>query len=184
MRAGEVEAGRLAGPRRLKGAGCPRDPKEERARRHVAGERRCHKPLPPQLCVCRGGRGGGAQGSPGPGRFVLQDSGDSAPCKPLCRVLPVGVRTLGHRDSEASAPSIFSLRYWSPPEWGGEEKAVGSNPADRQPRFAIRAPGSNSPTPSGASPLAPSPSPGIQLGQSHRKKLAAPRQVAAPTLRA
>lgn len=58
MRAGEVEAGRLAGPRRLKGAGCPRDPKEERARRHVAGERRCHKPLPPQLCVCRGGGGG------------------------------------------------------------------------------------------------------------------------------
>lgn len=57
MRAGEVEAGRLAGPRRLKGAGCPRDPKEERARRHVAGERRCHKPLPPQLCVCRGGGG-------------------------------------------------------------------------------------------------------------------------------
>ena len=139
----------------------------------------------PLSCVCvGGGRGGGAQGSPGPGRFVLQDSGDSAPCKPLCRVLPVGVRTLGHRDSEASAPSIFSLRYWSPPEWGGEEKAVGSNPADRQPRFAIHAPGSNSPTPSGASPLAPSPSPGIQLGQSHRKKLAAPRQVAAPTLRA
>lgn len=139
----------------------------------------------PLSCVCVGvGGEGGAQGSPGPGRFVLQDSGDSAPCKPLCRVLPVGVRTLGHRDSEASAPSIFSLRYWSPPEWGGEEKAVGSNPADRQPRFAIRAPGSNSPTPSGASPLAPSPSPGIQLGQSHRKKLAAPRQVAAPTLRA
>lgn len=70
----------------------------------------------PLSCVCVGvGGEGGAQGSPGPGRFVLQDSGDSAPCKPLCRVLPVGVRTLGHRDSEASAPSIFSLRYWSPP---------------------------------------------------------------------
>ena len=116
----------------------------------------------------------GAQGSPGPDRLVPQDSGDPAPREPPCRVLSLGARTLGRRDSEAPTPSTPLLPPWRAPEWGVGEKAVDSTSVDRWPRFGIPVWESNSPPPSVRPPLAPVPQPGNPVRPVPQEKVGGP----------